>query len=99
MINSEKILSYLTLNKEQFKAKYHLIRIGIFGSYARNEQSDKSDIDIIVEFEDNTSNLYELKQNLKQEIQLKFNVPVDICREKYIKSIFKSQILSEALYA
>ena len=99
MINSEKILNYLTQNKEQFKAKYHLIRIGIFGSYARNEQSDKSDIDIIVEFEDKTSNLYELKQNLKQEIQLKFNVPVDICREKYIKSIFKSQILSEALYA
>lgn len=99
MTNSEKILTYLTLNKERFKVQYHLIKIGIFGSYARDEQSDKSDIDIIVEFEKNTSNLYQIKQELKQEIQSKFNVPVDICREKYIKSFFKNQILSEAKYA
>ena len=99
MTNSKKILTYLTLNKERFKVKYHLIKIGIFGSYARNEQSDKSDIDIIVEFEENTSNLYQIKQELKQEIQSKFNVSVDICREKYIKSVFKNQILSEAKYA
>lgn len=50
-------------------------------------------------FEDNTPDLYSVKQRLKNEIQLRFNLPVDICREKYIKSVFKQQILAEAKYA
>ncbi len=54
---------------------------------------------LIVEFKKNTSDLYSIKQELKKEIQDKFNIPVDICREKYIKPIFKQQILSEAKYA
>jgi predicted nucleotidyltransferase len=36
---------------------------------------------------------------LKDEIQSRFNLPVDICREKYIKPVFKNQILSDAKYA
>ena len=76
-----------------------MIKIGIFGSIARGEQNEKSDIDLIVEFKDNTPDLYTIKQQLKNEIQSKFNLPVDICREKYIKSIFKNQILTEVKYA
>jgi predicted nucleotidyltransferase len=53
----------------------------------------------LVEFEDNTPDLYIIKQKIKEEIQSKFNLSVDICREKYIKPIFKKQILSEAKYA
>jgi predicted nucleotidyltransferase len=79
--------------------EYHLVKIGIFGSIARGEQNKLSDIDLIVEFESNTPDLYSLKQRLKSEIQSKFNLPVDICREKYIKPVFKKQILAEVKYA
>jgi len=99
MIDSNKILFYLTSNKKRLEKKYHLIKIGIFGSIARGEQNEQSDIDIIVEFENGTQNLFTLKQRLKKKIQSKFNLPVDICREKYIKPIFKQQILSETKYA
>lgn len=99
MIDSKQILNYLTSNKERIRKEYHIQKIGIFGSIARNEQTNNSDIDIIVEFEENTPNLYILKQKIKFEIQTRFNLPVDICREKYIKSIFKNQILSETIYA
>ena len=99
MIDSNKILHYLTSNKNRLEKEYHLVKIGIFGSIARGEQNEKSDIDLIVEFEDNTPDLYSIKQRLKDEIQAKFNLPVDICREKYIKAIFKNQILSDAKYA
>jgi len=58
-----------------------------------------ADIDLIVEFEDNTPDLYSIKQRLKNEVQSRFDLPVDICREKYIKSMFKQQILAEAKYA
>ena len=99
MIDSNKILYYLTSNKERLEKEYHLIRIGLFGSIARGDQNEQSDIDIIVEFENNTADLYTIKQNLKNEIQTEFNMQVDICREKYIKPIFRQQILSEVKYA
>jgi len=40
MVNSKQILDYLALNKDRYQKKYHLTRIGIFGSLARGEQSN-----------------------------------------------------------
>jgi len=99
MVDSSQILNYLSSNKARFKKDYHLIRIGVFGSVARGDQNENSDIDLVVEFEDNTSDLHTIKQQLRNEIQSKFNLPVDICREKYIKPIFKQLVLSEVKYA
>lgn len=99
MTDTSQILNYLTSNKERFQKEYHLKRIGVFGSFARGEQNEKSDIDILVEFEEGTDNLYDLKQSLKSEIQSIFKLPVDVCREKYIKPFFRDQILQEAKYA
>lgn len=93
-----QILSYLSANKTRLEKLYHIKKIGVFGSIARGEQNSKSDIDLIVEFEDNTPDLFSIKQQLREEIQSKFQLPVDICREKYIKPIFRKQILSEAKY-
>lgn len=99
MVDSSQILDYLSSNKARFKKDYHLIRIGVFGSVARGDQNENSDIDLVVEFEENTSDLHTIKQQLRNEIQSKFNIPVDICREKYIKPIFKQLVLSEVKYA
>jgi predicted nucleotidyltransferase len=49
MIQRQEILNYLSSNKELFYNQFSVIKIGIFGSYARNEQSEDSDIDIIIE--------------------------------------------------
>ena len=99
MVGAKQILYYLSSNKDRFEKEYHLIKIGIFGSIARGDQNEKSDIDIIVEFEENTPDLYGIKLKLKDELQSIFNHSVDICREKYINPIFKTQILAEAKYA
>ena len=99
MIDSNKILLYLASNKNRMEKEYHLVKIGLFGSIARGEQNEQSDIDLIVEFENDTPDLYSIKQRLRNEIESRFNLPVDICREKYIKPVFKQQILSEVKYA
>ncbi len=98
MKEAEKVLNYLEENKERLLREYHLKKIGLFGSLARNNDDNDSDIDLIVEFDENAPDLYETKQRLKAELKEQFNRSVDICREKYIKSIFKEQILSEAVY-
>ena len=99
MRTRDQILTFLVQNKKLFRDKYHIIRIGIFGSYARGQQNIKSDIDLLVEFEDNTQDLYDLKLQLKEFFRTKLGIEVDICREKYIKPRIKKAILKETIYA
>jgi uncharacterized protein len=98
MIDSNSLIKYLSENKARFEKDYNLTTIGIFGSVARGEQTDFSDIDLVVEFKPNTPDLYSIKYRLKEEIQEKFKTSVDICRLKYIKPIFKQMIQSDIRY-
>ena len=47
-MNRKEIIEYLRRFKEENKNKYHIERIGVFGSVARNTANDNSDIDIVV---------------------------------------------------
>ena len=69
MKTRDQILTFLSQNKKLFRDKYHIVRIGLFGSYARGEQNANSDIDFLVEFEENTQDLYDLKMQLKDFFQ------------------------------
>jgi len=95
----DQILTYLAQNKNLFREKYHIVRIGFFGSYARGDQNLNSDIDLLVEFEENTQDLYDLKLQIKDFVKTSLGIEVDICREKYIKPRIKSSILKETVYA
>jgi uncharacterized protein len=98
MVTKNQILSFLEENKSYFLKDFNLSKIGIFGSFAKDIQKENSDLDLIVEFKPGTENLYENKQKMKKFIEDKLNIKVDICREKYIKDIFKEKILSDATY-
>ena len=98
MKSRDQILAFLKQNKKLFRDKYHIIRIGLFGSYARGDQNINSDIDLLVEFEENTQDLYDLKLQLKDFFQIKLGIEIDICREKYIKPRIKKSILKETVY-
>jgi len=99
MKTKEQILDFLSRNKKLFRYKYHIERIGLFGSYARGDQNNKSDLDLLVEFEENTQDLYELKIQIKEFFKKQLGLEVDICREKYIKPRIKKAILNEVIYA
>ncbi len=47
-MNRKEIIGYLKKIKEENKDKYHIELLGVFGSVARDETTDKSDIDIVV---------------------------------------------------
>ena len=98
MLSRDEILSYLQKNRRHLTEQYHIKKIGIFGSFANNRYNKDSDIDIIVEFEENTDSLYEIKQELRALLQEQFNRDVDIAREKYLKPYIKHEILKEAVF-
>lgn len=99
MLSSGEILQFLKENKSYIQNHFHCSEIGLFGSFARDEQTDQSDIDILAVFESETANLYETELELKQYLENAFLRKVDICSKKWIKPVFKPIVLKEALYA
>jgi len=50
-LKKEKIIEILKTNYPILHSKYGVKKIGLFGSYARDESKDTSDVDIVVEFD------------------------------------------------
>ena len=98
MLTKEDILDFLRNNKSDLATDYHIRNIGIIGSYARDEQGGKSDIDFIIEFNENVEDIFEAKFKLRQFLQSNLKRNVDICRKKYLKPFVKDSILKEAIY-
>jgi len=75
MLTQQEILKYLKEYKELKKSEYSIKRLGIFGSYARDEADENSDIDIVVDFEKPDL----LNQvGIMQELREKFHKKVDV---------------------
>jgi predicted nucleotidyltransferase len=53
MLNKEDIIAILGSNKAYLEKEMGVKRIGLFGSYAKDRQTEESDIDIYVELQDN----------------------------------------------
>ena len=93
-LSKESILHFLLEHKMELLSKYAVKKIGLFGSYARNEATDKSDIDIIVDMPSDFDMYYDLKEYLENA----FNTDVDLGFEKKIRSSLKSSILKDLVY-
>ena len=97
-MNREEVLTFLKSKKREFHDKFHVSEIGLFGSLARNEQQAGSDIDLIVEFESGTNDIYSMKEGIREIIADRFQTRVDIGRKKSLKSFYRKQIMSDAIF-
>ncbi len=90
------ILNYLNEHYEEFETRYNVEKIGLFGSYARDEATDDSDIDIYVKMKPNMFNMIAIKDNIEKSLHKK----VDIIREhKNMKPFFLEMINKDLIYA
>ncbi len=85
----------LSLLMPTLKRKYHVKAIEIFGSYARGEQSKKSDLDLLITFSQPYS-LWELL-DVKEFLSKKLRLQVDLVPKDSIKPMLKEQIIQEAI--
>ncbi len=91
----DEILKRLEENRKIIRG-LRVRRLGIFGSYARGEQKEDSDMDFLVEFEEATLQNY---LNLKEFLEQLFGCPVDLVFEDTLKPRLKPIILNEVVYA
>ena len=95
-IDKANILNYLKEHYSEFKNKYNVEKIGLFGSYARDEATENSDIDIFVKMKPSLFDMVAIKEQIENDLNRK----VDIIREhKNIKPIFLKMIQKDLIYA
>jgi len=94
--NIEEIKNILKEHKEEVSRKYKVSEIGIFGSFVRGEQKKRSDIDILVEY-DEIPDLFEFI-NLERYLKRLLRKKVDLVRKEAIRPELKDRILREVVY-
>ena len=93
-----EITNVLKKNEKELNMLYRIKRIGIFGSYIRNEAKEKSDLDILVEFEQDADigllKFVEIENYLSDLLDVK----VDLVEKSALKPRIGRRILEEVVY-
>ncbi|MEW5761155.1 MAG: nucleotidyltransferase family protein [Candidatus Thermoplasmatota archaeon] len=94
-----KIIAILRKHKKELNRRYGVKRIGIFGSYTRNEAGVGSDLDILIEFEHDVDigllKFIEIENYLSDLLGIK----VDMVEKSALKPWIGKQILKEVVYS
>jgi predicted nucleotidyltransferase len=81
--------------KPELEKKFHVSSIGVFGSVARNDYSESSDVDIIVDFSQPIGIEF---IDLAELLEEKFHEQVDLVSKKGIKPQYFSSIENDIVY-
>lgn len=96
-MNKEKLLDILRKYKNERANYYGIIKIGIFGSTARGDAHEESDVDIVLRIRE--PDLFMLV-GIKEELEERLHRPVDIVTYRDNMNLFlKKRIDEEAVYA
>jgi predicted nucleotidyltransferase len=95
MDNLNSIIEILQKHKSELVDKYGLSQLAIFGSYARRQERENSDVDILVEFNRPIGlEFIDLAEELEQILKIK----VDLVSKKGIKKKYLKSIETELAY-
>jgi len=94
----DKIRSLLKAHKKELQRKYKIKKIGLFGSYLKGTQNTRSDVDILVEFEEDAElSLFDLA-GLEIELSELLGNKVDLVEKRALKPFIGKQIIREDVY-
>ena len=96
MPSREEILRLLRERRDEMYMRFSVRSIGLFGSFARDATTDKSDIDLLVELEKPTFDHY---MDLKFYLEELFGRSVDLVLSDTVKPSLVPHILREVAYA
>ncbi len=92
----EDIKQVLMQHKLVLQERYQVTELGIFGSYVRQEQTETSDVDVLVEFSKIPSLLTFI--NLENYLSDTLGVKVDLVHRAGLKPRIGDRILAEVIY-
>jgi len=95
-LTHKRILALLNEHAPEIKQRFQVRRLGVFGSYVREEMRPDSDVDMLVEFESPTFDNY---MDLKFFLEDIFHKDVDLVMADTLKPPVKPYITGEVQYA
>ncbi len=93
----EKILNFLSNNKEKLTIEFGVNSIGLFGSYLNNFQNRESDIDLLIDVKDDFIN-YKYYIELKKFLENNFGKKVDLVYKNAVNPLIKMEIQNSIIY-
>ncbi len=95
MLTRAVIENKLRQMKPELTVRFHVSRIGYFGSFANDKQTENSDLDILVEFSEPIGwEFFTLERFLEQS----FGIPIDLVTKNALKERIKDPILNQVKY-
>jgi len=94
-MDRDEVIRKLHDNKAALEKKFPLKTLALFGSYARNEQTSDSDIDVMVEFSEPVGIEF---VDLLIELENIFQKPVDLVTKRSLKSSLKPFVEKDLIY-
>lgn len=91
-------IEILKKNENSIKKKYGVKKIGVFGSFARGEGKEGSDVDILVDFK-NGCKTFDNYMELKFFLEDLFSRSIDLVTMEALRPQLKDDILQEVVYA
>lgn len=95
-LNKDEIIVFLRKHTPFLKEKFGVTQIALFGSYARGEQTESSDVDVLIETTDHSFNNY---CDLKAFLENNFKKRVDVGYFKSVRRFIRRSIEEELFYA
>jgi len=92
-----EIKEILEKNNTYIKETFYVNEIGIFGSFIRGEQKNRSDVDILITFKKGHKDFFNYMK-LKSCMEELFGRKVDLVIKKSLKPRLKQRILNEVEY-
>jgi len=97
LINQNIIIDYLKKHKIDFIEKYSIEKIGLFGSFATNKNTENSDIDIVYKTSSRGLTLSQTLQ-LEDELYVEFGKDIDLVNEDFMNPLIKRKAKKEIIY-
>ncbi len=91
-----RFLNVLRAQLPEISERYHVRSLGVFGSYVRHEQKPRSDLDVLVEFDDDSLSLIQYLQ-LENYLSDLLGVRVDLVEKQALKPQIGQRILQEVV--
>jgi uncharacterized protein len=92
----DELISTLRQHLPEIRERYGVLSLGVFGSYLRGQQRKRSDLDILVEFDNGALTLFQFVE-LRDFLSDLLGVKVDLVEKRALKPAIGKRILGEVV--